>query len=78
MRSYRRCVALPLGDSRYLTVPTERFKMVMQVLTQMYKEGSESSESVAFPEGEAGLLGQLGLAFGHGWGRLAGERKRGQ
>jgi len=63
MRSYRRCVALPLGDGRYLTVPTERFKMVMQVLTQMYKEGSESSDSVFFAEVEAGLLGQLGLAF---------------
>ncbi len=63
MRSYRRCVALPIGDGRYLTVPTERFKMVMQVLTQMYKEGSASSEHVAFPEVEAGLLGQLGLAF---------------
>lgn len=63
MRSYRRCVALPIGDGRYLTVPTERFKMVMQVLTQMYKEGSSSSEHVGFPEVEAGLLGQLGLAF---------------
>ena len=63
MRSYRRCVALPIGDGRYLTVPTERFKMVMQVLTQMYKEGTSSSEQVSFPEVEAGLLGQLGLAF---------------
>ncbi len=63
MRSYRRCVALPIGDGRYLTMPTERFKMVMQVLTQMYKEGTSGNESVCFADAQVGCLGQLGLAF---------------
>ncbi|MBL4633115.1 MAG: DEAD/DEAH box helicase [Kofleriaceae bacterium] len=63
MRSYQRCVALPIGDGRYLTIPTERFKLVMQVLTEMYREGSSSKEKMPFPEVQAAALGQLGLAF---------------
>ncbi len=62
MRSYQRCVALPIGKGRYLTIPTERFKLVMQVLTEMYKEGA-TKEKLPFPEVQAAALGQLGFAF---------------
>jgi SNF2 family DNA or RNA helicase len=83
MRSYRRCVALPIGDGRYLTVPTERFKLVMQVLTEMYKEGGTSRDRLCFLEVHAAALGQLGLAFeeeesgGLAWSGDAGLRNRG-
>jgi superfamily II DNA or RNA helicase len=63
MRSYRRCVALPIGDGRYLTMPTERFKLVMQVLTEMYREGGASRDKLGFHGVQAAALGQLGLAF---------------
>lgn len=83
MRSYRRCVALPIGDGRYLTMPTERFKIVMQVLTEMYKEGGSKGGSLRFLEAQAAALGQLEAAFtledaaGLQWSGDAGLRDRG-
>lgn len=64
MRSYRKCVALPIGDGRYLTIPTERFKLVMQVLTEMYKDVGGKRDSIGFCESQAAALGHLEMAFG--------------
>jgi superfamily II DNA or RNA helicase len=83
MRSYRRCVALPIGDGRYLTMPTERFKIVMQVVTEMYKEGGSKRGLICFDEAQATALGQLEAAFGDSegeglqWSGDAGIRERG-
>lgn len=64
MAGFSRCVALPLADGRYITVPRERFRLLMQVLTEMYRQGGPSeSEGLMFPEVQAAVLGQLGLAF---------------
>ncbi len=63
MRSYRRCVALPIGEGQYVTIPTERFKLVMQVLTDLYKEGGARRNKLHFSDVHAGALGQLGIAF---------------
>jgi superfamily II DNA or RNA helicase len=83
MRSYRRCVALPIGDGRYLTMPTERFKIVMQVVAEMYKEGGSKRGSLRFMETQATALGQLDSAFadqqgaGLQWSGDAGLRQKG-
>ncbi len=83
MRSCRRCVALPIGDGRYLTMPTERFKIVMQVVAEMYKEGGSKKGSLLFEETHATALGQLDAAFvddpgeGLNWSGDAGLRQRG-
>lgn len=63
VRSFQRCVALPVSKNRYFTVPTERFKVVMQVLLELYQGDSGAQERLQFPAVQAASLAPLDEAF---------------
>ena len=37
-RTPRRCIAVPVGDKRYLPVPPERLRLLLSVLRELYRE----------------------------------------
>jgi hypothetical protein len=42
-RTPRRCIAVPVGDKRYLPVPPERLRLLLAVLREMYRDAAASS-----------------------------------
>jgi superfamily II DNA or RNA helicase len=55
-----RSFALKAGENRYVTVPPERLRILVKVLSELY-QGDEGG--VRFPAARAGSLGQLDAAF---------------
>ena len=61
-----RSFALPTGDNQYVTVPPQRLRILVKVLSELYQGGAggEMWEGpVRFPAARAGSLGQLDAAF---------------
>jgi superfamily II DNA or RNA helicase len=65
-----RLFALPIGDGRYVTVPPERLRILIQVLGELY-QGDDAAPDTApftppvfrFPAAQAGSLGMIDAAF---------------
>jgi superfamily II DNA or RNA helicase len=60
----RKCVAVPVDDKRWLPVPPERLKLLLQVLRELYRGGQRT----LLPARSAVQLAHLGAAL-HGAGR---------
>ena len=59
----RRCVAVPVGDKRWLPVPPERLRLLLKVLVEMYG-GAERRG--ALPISRAAAVAELGAALHDG------------
>jgi len=60
-RTPRRCIAIPVGERRYLTVPPERLRLVLTVLRELYQGGER--RRVPVPVCRAPVLAELGAAL---------------
>ncbi len=60
----RKCIAVKVDDKRWLPVPPERLKLLLQVLRELYKDGKPT----LLPARQAVQLAHLGAAM-HGAGR---------
>ena len=63
-RTPRRCIAVPVGDKRYLPVPPERLRILLAVLREMYRDKGK----LGAPITRATALAELGAAL-HDTGR---------
>ncbi|HTL35490.1 MAG TPA: DEAD/DEAH box helicase [Kofleriaceae bacterium] len=61
-KSARRCVAVPVGDRRWLPVPPARLRLVAKVLLELYREGGK----VRAPAVRAPLVAELCAAVHDG------------
>jgi SNF2 family DNA or RNA helicase len=61
-KTHRKCIAVPIGENRYLPVPPARLRTVLEVIRELYKQGSGNG-SLRFPEAQAATLAYLGAAF---------------
>ena len=77
LTTYKRCVAVPLPDGRYLPVPPEQIQALLRVLSELY-EGEELGEDeiLAFPRGKAGALPRLDEVFVESEVELSWEGER--
>ncbi len=64
-RTPRRCIAVPVGDKRYLPVPPERLRLLLAVLREMYRD---KGGKLGAPIARATALAELGAAL-HDTGR---------
>ena len=64
-RTPRRCIAVPVGDKRYLPVPPERLRLLLAVLREMYRD---KAGKLGAPLTRATALAELGAAL-HDTGR---------
>lgn len=60
-RTPRRCIAVPVGDRRFLPVPPERLRLLLQVLRELYRE--DGATKVGAPLRRAAALAELGVAL---------------
>ncbi|HVV81961.1 MAG TPA: DEAD/DEAH box helicase [Kofleriaceae bacterium] len=60
-RTPRRCIAVPVGDRRYLPVPPERLRLVLRVLRELYRD--DGGPRLAAPVARAAALAELGAAL---------------
>jgi superfamily II DNA or RNA helicase len=60
-RTPRRCIAVPVGNRRYLPVPPERLRLLLQVLRELYRD--DGSGKLAAPMRRAATLAELGVAL---------------
>jgi hypothetical protein len=58
-----RSFALPTGENHYVTVPPERLRILVKVLSELYQGGASGAGPVRFPAARAGSLHQLDAAF---------------
>jgi superfamily II DNA or RNA helicase len=60
-RTPRRCIAVPLGERRFLPVPPERLRLLLSVLRELYRE--DGSGKIGAPMRRAAALAELGCAL---------------
>ena len=60
-RTPRRCIAVPVGDRRFLPIPPERLRLLLRVLRELYCEGDKPR--LAAPVARAAALAELGAAL---------------
>jgi len=60
-RTPRRCIAVPVGDKRWLPVPPERLRLLLQVLRELYRE--DGGAKLGAPIRRAAALAELGVAL---------------
>src|SRR6185436_4255841 len=59
-----RCLAVPLGDGRFATLPAERLRILLKVLGELYQpEGNGDRQRLRFPALAARALGELDARF---------------
>src|SRR4051812_33799094 len=58
-----RSFALRTSENHYVTVPPQRLRILVKVLSELYQGGATAAGSVRFPGARAGSLGQLEAAF---------------
>ncbi|HVK78704.1 MAG TPA: DEAD/DEAH box helicase [Kofleriaceae bacterium] len=61
-RTPRKCIAVPVGDKRYLPVPPERLRLLLQVLRELYRDDGDGPK-LAAPTARAAELAELGAAL---------------
>ena len=72
---------VPIGENRYLPVPPERLRSVMQVLLELYRGEELADGTFAFPGSRAGTVAKLDEALDSAtllWGGDTDVRKRGR
>jgi superfamily II DNA or RNA helicase len=73
---------VPVGENRYLPVPPERLRSVLQVLLELYRGEELASGALCFPGSRAGSIAKLDLALDGTaallWGGDTDVRKRGR
>ena len=60
-RTPRRCLAVPVGERRYLTVPPDRLRLLLEVLREMHRD--RGGARVGAPLTRATALAELGAAL---------------
>ena len=82
LQGARRCIALPVGDSRYLPVPPERLRTLTRVLLELYSgDAAGGADSMRFSAMQAASLAHLEQAFdeeGLDWEGTHEVRRRGR
>jgi superfamily II DNA or RNA helicase len=82
LRMPARFRVVPVGENRYLPVPPERLRSVLQVLLELYRGEELADGALCFPGSRAGTVAKLDLALdGAGallWGGDSDVRKRGR
>jgi superfamily II DNA or RNA helicase len=58
-----RSFALRTSENQYVTVPPQRLRILVKVLSELYQGGANGAGTVRFPGARAGSLGQLEAAF---------------
>ncbi len=61
-RTPRRCIAVPVGERRWLPVPPERLRLLLQVLRELYRDAGKGKKLGA-PMRRAAALAELGVAL---------------
>jgi superfamily II DNA or RNA helicase len=73
--------AIPIGQNRYLPVPPERLRSVLQILLELYRGEELIDGALLFPGSRAGSVTKLDAAFADGprlfWGGDLDARRRG-
>ena len=61
-RTPRKCIAVPVGNKRYLPIPPERLRLLLQVLRELYRDDGDGPK-LAAPVARAAELAELGAAL---------------
>jgi superfamily II DNA or RNA helicase len=59
----RKCLALPVADGLYVTVPADRARAILRVLAELYEGGAAPRDRIEFPRVRAPALLGLENAF---------------
>jgi len=82
LRMPARFRVVPVGENRYLPVPPERLRSVLQVLLELYRGEELNSGALSFPGSRAGSVAKLELALDGAaallWGGDTDVQKRGR
>ncbi|HTA93724.1 MAG TPA: DEAD/DEAH box helicase [Polyangiaceae bacterium] len=82
LRMPARFRVVPVGENRYLPVPPERLRSVLQVLLELYRGEELADGALCFPGSRAGTVAKLDLALDGAaallWGGDTDLRKRGR
>jgi superfamily II DNA or RNA helicase len=82
LRMPARFRVVPVGENRYLPVPPERLRSVLQVLLELYRGEELAGGALCFPGSRAGSVAKLDLALDGAaallWGGDTDVRKRGR
>ncbi|HEX3773072.1 MAG TPA: DEAD/DEAH box helicase, partial [Polyangiaceae bacterium] len=82
LRMPARFRVVPLGENRYLPVPPERLRSVLQVLLELYRGEEALDGALCFPGSRAGSIAKLDRALGDAatllWGGDSDVQKRGR
>jgi superfamily II DNA or RNA helicase len=82
LRMPARFRVVPVGENRYLPVPPERLRSVLQVLLELYRGEELADGALCFPGSRAGSVAKLELALDGAaallWGGDTDVRKRGR
>jgi superfamily II DNA or RNA helicase len=82
LRMPARFRVVPVGENRYLPVPPERLRSVLQVLLELYRGEELADGTLCFPGSRAGTVAKLDLALDGAaallWGGDTDVRKRGR
>jgi hypothetical protein len=82
LRMPARFRVVPVGENRYLPVPPERLRSVLQVLLELYHGEELADGAICFPGSRAGTVAKLDLALDGAaellWGGDTDVRKRGR
>ena len=62
-RTPRRCIAVPLGERRWLPVPPERLRLLLAVLKELYRADGKPGGKLGAPLRRAAALAELGVAL---------------
>ncbi len=80
LRMPARFRVVPVGENRYLPVPPERLRSVLQVLLELYRGEELADGALCFPGSRAGTVAKLDLALDGAaallWGGDTDVRKR--
>ena len=82
LRMPARFRVVPVGENRYLPVPPERLRSVLQVLLELYRGEELANGTIGFPGSRAGTVAKLDDALDGAakllWGGDTDVRKRGR
>ena len=82
LRMPARFRVVPIGENRYLPVPPERLRSVLQVLLELYRGEELQNGALVFPGSRAGSVAKLDEALDGAatllWGGDSDVRKRGR
>ncbi len=70
MHNTSKCLALPVGDGRFLAVPSDRARAILRVLAELYDGQPQQKTTVEFPKVRVPALLSLEETFEAGGGRL--------